>query len=53
MRVPDDCSHWDLGSRGKLRAWPHLATKVRELHARMWGVPQEEDDAPWHLAQRP
>jgi hypothetical protein len=37
---------WDLDSRGKVLAWPHIANEVRELHEQMWGVPKEADEAP-------
>jgi hypothetical protein len=37
---------WDLDSRGKVLAWPHIATEVRELYARMWGVPVEGEHTP-------
>jgi hypothetical protein len=37
---------WDLDSRGKVLAWPHIAKEVRDLYERMWGVPKDKKDAP-------
>jgi hypothetical protein len=37
---------WDLDSRTKVLAWPHIAKEVRELHEQMWGVPKDEDEVP-------